>query len=379
MSCKLLNKCVVCNSTELLEVLDFGTQPLANSYTSSLVAQEKYPLKLNYCKKCTHLQLSHAVDPNVLYNNYVYVSGTAKTNHEYFKSFVDLVLKYAPDASVVLDIACNDGTQLDYFKQRGFQTHGIDPAQNLVSISGREHNVVCDFLTEHSLQQFNKTFDVVIAQNVLAHTQDPKTFLQLCADAITTGYVFIQTSQANMVELGEFDTIYHEHISFFNVQSMTKLANSVGLYVHDVLKPQIHGTSYVFVLSKTPCTKSFDDYPVDINSVVIYKSKVLTRLHNFQQKVLHYKLRGLSVIGYGAPAKAMTLLHASNTALDLIVDDNPLKQDKYCSAGVLVKSSDTLRDLGSGVVIPLAWNFSTEIESKLQKLNTKLLVVDCYE
>ena len=236
------SQCFACDSSELYSVLDLGNQPLANSYLKHQTDNELvFPLRLNFCKNCTHLQLSHTVDPKLLFKNYLYVSGTSNTLREYFKDFVLLTEKYVKNINNVLDIACNDGSQLAAFKSKGYATYGIDPAENLLASSIQFGDIKCDYLTQDSINSFDVKFDIIIAQNVFAHNNYPVEFLKHCAGALSDdGCIFIQTSQANMISNNEFDTIYHEHLSFFNVRSMTTIAKRTNLKLIDVLKVPIH-------------------------------------------------------------------------------------------------------------------------------------------
>ena len=140
------NECICCANTNLTQILNLGEQPLANSYHSDGETLPKYPLNLNLCTKCYHLQLSHIVNPDLLFRNYLYVSGTSDTLREYFDWFVNFVNEYRGSISgSVLDIACNDGTQLDYFKNKGWDTYGIDPSENLYPVSSNNHNIICGY------------------------------------------------------------------------------------------------------------------------------------------------------------------------------------------------------------------------------------------
>lgn len=215
---KELKECLCCGNSDVRTILDLGNQPLANTYHTG-EDLDVYPLKLNLCQNCWHLQLSHAVNPDLMFKNYLYVSGTSNTLREYFDKFVDITLSYNKDAKTVLDIACNDGTQLDSYKRIGIKTYGIDPAENLHTISKEKgHDIVLDYFNIESVKKFgNKKFDIITAQNVFAHNTYPLEFLKICKGILNDdGHIFIQTSQANMVLNNEFDTIYHEHISFFN-------------------------------------------------------------------------------------------------------------------------------------------------------------------
>ena len=246
-----IKKCRVCKSKELYTVIDLKDQPLANYYSESKEKAEEYPLKLNRCKKCGHLQLSIAVNPETLFTNYLYVSGTSKTLSEYFDYFVDMCDNVVGVGNV-LEIACNDATQLDKFKKHGWNTYGVDPAKNIHRESSKRHNIVCGFWGKQTQEQLPKVkFDAVVAQNVFAHVDDIHGFLDTCKKVMSEDtYLFLQTSQIEMVLKNEFDTVYHEHVSYFHTKPLKICANAHGMSLIDVFKTDIHGGSYVFVLKK---------------------------------------------------------------------------------------------------------------------------------
>ena len=383
INCKPLKKCLCCGSENLTTVLDLEDQPLANSYVERPEdGEEFFPLALNYCQDCTHLQLTHAVNPDLLFKHYLYVSGTTQTLKRYFDEFVWIVYRTFKEKFTmkVLDIACNDGSQLNSFKARGHETYGIDPAENLYELSSKNHTIVCDYLSENSIARLGcDKFDVIIAQNVFAHNTYPKEFLEICKNHLSDGgRIFIQTSQADMVKYGQFDTVYHEHISFFNVHSMNTLVRSAGLFLMDVQKTNIHGTSYVFIISKN----SNED-----NSEKLLQSEdrqTLAMVNQFAQNAtlavndLLGRIKALRsthmIIGYGAAAKGNTVLNFGSIWLDCIVDDNPLKQGLYTPGmQIPIVSLDTaIKIAGNKPIawIPLSWNFFREIKANIQKVRT---------
>lgn len=387
---KKLNNCLCCDGSNLDLTLNLGDQPLANSYPKTKDEVEDYfPLAVNYCNDCTHLQLTHAVNPDLLFKNYLYVSGTTKTLKKYFDDFVLLTEKYFPIKKKlsVLDIACNDGSQLDSYKVRGHETYGIDPAENLYELSSKNHTIVCDYLTEQSIFKLNKKFDLILAQNVLAHNSYPKEFLEICKQSLSkNGRIFIQTSQANMIEMNQFDTIYHEHISFFNVRSMVALLKRSGLYLENVLKTDIHGTSYVFVLSPDK-TNDHRDYLI-MKDTHFTKDK-MNRFADSAVKVVRDLKQELNrysdciTVGYGAAAKGNTLLNFGEIDLDYIIDDNPLKQNLYTPGRKIpiVSLDEFLRIAGKSKVvwIPLSWNFFSEIKDRVKsKLNKPAIFIQYF-
>ena len=235
-----LTRCLACGAKKLKKVLDLNNQPLANSYLIDKKTKEnKYELKVNSCLLCNHLQLSVAVNPKDIYKIYDYVSGTSKTYADYMKDFYKFSTKFVHKFKYknILDVGCNDGSQLDIFKKKGFNTYGVDPAKNIYEISSKKHKVICDFFDEKTVKKINKKFDMIIFQNSFAHNINPKKLLQNVIKLMhRDSILIIQTSQANMCKNKEFDTVYHEHINFFNVSSMNTLLKRVNLKLHYVTK-----------------------------------------------------------------------------------------------------------------------------------------------
>jgi 2-polyprenyl-3-methyl-5-hydroxy-6-metoxy-1,4-benzoquinol methylase len=374
-------ECICCGSNDLTEILNLGEQPLANSYhNNDNEILPNFPLNLNLCGKCYHLQLSHIVNPDLLFRNYLYVSGTSNTLRKYFNWFVDFVNEYCElKTGSVLDIACNDGTQLDYFKNKGWDTYGIDPSKNLYDVSSKNHNIVCDYFDS---KNFDRKFDVITAQNVFAHNENAKEFLDNCYTLMhDDSLLFIQTSQSEMVNNNEFDTIYHEHISFFNINSFNELTKRTNLHLIDVIKTPVHGISYLFVLSKKEKNKFLIDNLISVEeekgllsyeTYINYKKNVSEIVNDFKKSIQKYRDRGYKIIGYGAAAKGMTFLNFANEKMDFIIDDNELKQGLFTpGTNTEIKSINFLHDYNNDdyiVFVPLAWNFFTEIKEKIKKV-----------
>lgn len=391
-----LDECLACGSTDLVLTLDLGKQPLANSYKKTKEEdQERFPLAINRCQNCYHVQLTHAVNPDLMFKEYLYVSGTSFTMREHFKWFaqyaVETFTTYGNHVSPynVLDIGCNDGTQLEEFHKLDVLAVGIDPAKNLYETSSKKVNakIYCDYFNmDWSKKTDPGVFDILTAQNVFAHNSDPIDFLLTARNVMhDESLLFIQTSQADMILNGEFDTIYHEHISFYNVNSMNELCSRVALYLVDVIKCPLHGTSYIFVISKNPKFAR----PSNIQNLIAMErkaglltdetyieyaekcEKITKELRELVERYQSLEV-GFNVVGYGAAAKGMTLLNYSGIRPDFIVDDNELKQGRFTpGSSVPIKSSDALNDLESATLfIPLAWNFFDEIYNKIKRTHS---------
>jgi len=380
-----LNECVACGGDNLVLALDLGDQPLANTYPRDANQNEHYyPLAVNRCRDCFHLQLTHIVDPKLIYRDYAYVSGTSQTYLDYMQWFAKWCREYSDLwRGHVLDIGCNDGSQLDAFANLGFNTYGVDPAENLYETSSSKgHKVECGFWNKKILKQLkHNKFDIVVCQNAFAHNPDPVKFLELL-DEVTKdkSYVFIQTSQANMIMNGEFDTIYHEHISFYNINSFNSMVKRSPFYLVDVIKTPIHGTSYVFVLNKDKKRSKHIANLIEMErdllqpeTYIQWGKRALDITKEFSRTIDEYSKKGYKIIGYGAAAKGNTLLNFADVELDLIVDDNPLKQNRVSPGkNIPIVSMDyvTMNFSRSERIlfVPLAWNVFSEIKNKIKQV-----------
>ena len=376
-----LKNCLACNSKKLRKVLDLNSQPLANSYLKNPRDKEKkYELKVNGCLNCTHLQLSIAVNPKKIYRKYAYVSGTTQTYKNFMKKFYKFCLRNTEKQVYknILDIGCNDGSQLNIFKSNNFKTYGVDPAKNIFKISSKKHKIICDFFDEKVVKKINQKFDLIISQNAFAHNPKPIFFLENAKKLMhDKSSLIIQTSQADMCKNYEFDTIYHEHINFFNIQSMMEILKRTSLKLHNVTKDPIHGSSYIFVIKKHSNQKKI--------KFMIKKEKFLNFKYyknwgkkcKFLVSKIKVKFNKISknnvVVGYGAAAKANTFLNFSKIKFDFIIDDNKLKQNKFCPGSKIpIKSIDFIKKYKKNIyIIPLAWNFYKEIKQRVIKVRKK--------
>ena len=380
--CKQLNVCLCCNKEKKL-FLDLDKQPLANNYHEQNIKCEVYPLKLMYCPECFHCQLSHAVNPEVLFKSYKYVSGTSQTGLDFFKQNAFFISNYKENVGKILDIASNDGTQLDFFKELGWTTYGVDPATNLCPIAANKgHYIICDFWNEEAAKKL-PIMDVITAQNVFAHTQYVDDFLQNCKLVMDDNTsLFIQTSQKNMIINTEFDTTYHEHISFYNTKSMKTLVERNGLHLNRILEAEIHGHSYIFEISKKYKSENNNvkQYLLDEEQKGIYNNKTYHDfnwkaqyiVYNLKLELLNYRNNNYKCIGFGAAAKGQTVLCYADIFLDYIIDENPLKIGLFSPKMdiPIVNIDHFINDKSSDkfLIVILAWNFSKEIIEKINKV-----------
>lgn len=369
-----------------------GDQPLANNLHTGQYLEE-FPLAVKLCRNCFHSQLSIAVDPEILYTDYCYVTGTSQT----FKEHCRILAKHAftrhhlLKPKTVLDIACNDGTLLEEFKKLGLEVLGIDPAQNLAErTTAKGIPVIIDYWEAGAHERLPKQYDIITATNVFAHVDDPLTFLSEAAKALTDkGTIVIEFPYSPcMINRNEFDTIYHEHLSYFNMQSFLTLVNRCKprLYIDGFTRTEIHGGSIRFYLMKHRAT-FFDKHFFQVDKLIEQESqkgiynpqtyreftaKIISNISLLKNFLEVLRKDGRKVIGYGASAKGNTMLNTASLGykdVDYIVDDTPLKCGKYtpgsnipiCGIDKLIEEEDPT------VILMLAWNFGEEIQKRIEE------------
>ena len=378
MSSTEIGRCLVCDSRALIPYMNLGDQPLANSFSSEAgKIQEKYPLMVNFCHSCSHNQLSHRVDPEILFKDYLYVSGTSKTLSDHFDSYADYIFnRFGTTGIRVLEIASNDGSLLEKFSKRGATVLGVDPAENLKPISeSKGIPTIADFWP----CPVDGKFDVVIANNVLAHHPDPVGFLSsLPPEALVCVEFPIFNSSVETLDIGQ---IYAEHISYFNHNSFSILAQRAGYGIVDFIEfPDIHGGTVRFILEKgaKQCEKMTNMIKVervqgfhDIAKYQLFYDKVAVNLLGLVtccniQTTINYK-----IVGYGAAAKASTILStlADSLPVDFFVDDSPHKVGKFMpgTSREIFPTSKLGEVEGPMAIIVFAHNFKKEIKENIKK------------
>lgn len=380
-------RCRVCKRTEEMAILyDFGKQPNANHYlTGTEDSLQEYPLRLDVCRNCYHTQLSYTIPPQQVFSNYIYLSGTSNTMREFFRDFADKSIQESAikENGTVLEIACNDGSLLDWYKARGWRTYGYDPAQNIYEISSAKgHNVSVGFWGQDPIPEY-PPLDIIVAQNVCAHVPDPVAFLEKCREVMSDSTIlYVQTSQSEMIERGQYDTAYHEHLSFFTVRSMDIAAKMAGLCLDGVVKTPVHGSSYIFRFRRQSTTdittnaiyqyeKEIGLYDDLLYYVYVEKVRELAKwLRKWQQQMVSM---GIKMVGYGAAAKGMTVLNSLEWRLPLeyIADDSKFKQGYYATNRkykILPASQLAGPDDAPLMVYVLAWNFIDEIKTRVNEI-----------
>jgi hypothetical protein len=344
-------RCVVCG-TETRPLLDLGVQAPANTLLGDAgQACAAFPLGLAVCPGCTHAQLTHFVPPDSLFRNYLYASGTSGTLAAYFAWFAAALARCVKRGARVLEIASNDGSHLSCLAARGLDAMGIDPARNLNDIAvAAGHKVLTGFFPD---VRPDGLFDVVVAMNVAA----------LLAPG---GVAIVQTSQALMLGNGEFDTVYHEHYSFFTVASMRALAARAGLRLEQVQLVAIHGTSLLLFLRRADESGPAIAFKGEDAFAVAWPDPQPAFL-SVAARIAAHRSQGRQIALVGVAAKALTFIRAAGIAPDLYLDEAPLKIGRFVpGANVPIAPLASVASLTRDTVFVIgAWNFAEELKRKI--------------
>lgn len=374
-------ECYNCGNRDILPVISLGMSPLANNLLDTPDSEDfLYPLQVNYCPKCHLCQLSHFVPKEKLFNNYLYLSSISSSFKKHFEDLsLILVEEYSP--KIVLDIGSNDGIFLRPLKEKGIKIIGVEPAKNLAEIANQNGiDTINAYFEDLDINLLPKNIDIVTAFNVFAHTKFTKEITKKVFQVLKPGGIFIIEVQylVDMMSKLTFDNIYHEHLFYYSVTSLNNLFSNLGGQIIKVEHIDTHGGSIrIYIQRKEDVRgvdKSVEEFLNKEKGVVDnYESYVdfAKKIRELKNKVLD-KFNSLSglTIGYGAPAKATTLLNYFGIKLPYTIEDNPIKQNKYIP-GVKTKiiSKDDLIKIGIPKnIVVLAWNFFDEIKQKNKDL-----------
>lgn len=377
-----VHNCRLCHGKLSEPKINLGNTPLANEFVKEKKIQDLFPLEVCVCNKCEHYQLNEQVDPERLFRHYLFVAGTSKVNVEHFRQYAlhmtDLLnLK---SGSKILDIASNDGTLLQHFKNLNMNVLGIDPAKNIAEIANKNGiETISEFFTESYADEMLKkygTFDLITANNVFAHIPDMIGFTKGVKKILSSEGVFsFEVSYfGDVCDRVLFDTVYQEHTSYHTISPLINFFESHDLQLFDVEHIDTHGGSIrVFVKHFNSLNIHYSDR---VKLFLEKENNIASRAQNLQNNIiklgyeLNNKLKTLkdnnkSIAIYGFPAKATTLMYAlkiDEKMIDFVVDDAPLKQNTFTPGKhIPVLPVSAIYEQNPDVLLVLAWNFSESI------------------
>ncbi len=382
--------CRACEGERLTPFLALGLQPLANAFLASadeFAGEAKYPLDVYFCETCSLVQLLDVIDPEVLFRNYIYVTGTSDTiahhNVEYARTVTDW-LKLGP-RDLVVEAASNDGSLLKQFKALGVSTLGVEPAVNIAEVA-RQNGIETEarFFSSETARGLRESYGrakAIIANNVLAHVDDTIDFLRGGRELLADGgmVIFEVPYLGELLDRLEYDTVYHEHLCYFSVMALRKLCESAGLGIARIDRMPIHGGSLrVYAAAQTGhCADAMAISEAErlagLDSIARYRkfAEDVEKSRGLLQRLLcELRSQGRSIAAYGAPAKGNTLLNycgIDTSFLPFTVEKNERKVGLYTPGmHIPVRPVAALLEQQPDDVLILAWNFASEIMSQQQ-------------
>lgn len=396
--------CRSCGEPAPTPFLSLGEQPLANAFLcreSEFGEEAFFPLEVHLCESCALVQLVDVIAPEVLFREYIYVTGTSRTMTEHFRLYAAAVMAELElgRGDLVVEIASNDGSLLRHFLSEGIDTLGIEPARNIAAIArDRGLATVEEFFnldTARRLLDERGPAKAVMANNVLAHVDDTLGFLRGMRELLAPGgRVVVEVPYlGELVDRLEYDTIYHEHLCYFSATALVGLFERAGLRISRIDRVPVHGGSLrVWGVSESELG---DHASSVLETCDGERARGLTAIDGFRRfaaRVEENRVALLSVLtqlrdsgrrlaAYGAPAKGNTLLNYCGIHTDLVpytVDRNEMKVGLYTPGMHLpIRPVPYLRERRPDVVLVLAWNYAEEIarqERGLLEAGGRLLI-----
>jgi len=393
-----VKKCRICGGDNLYNFLSLGSMPIPNGFLSKeelKIKESYYPLGVYVCDDCFLVQLTHVVPAEIMFKNYLYIPSTSTTMLDHFKSMAsELIKKYQLNArDLVIDIGSNDGTLLSFFKDQEIRVLGVDPAENLAKVAQLKGiETISDFFTSMLADKITTGHGrakIITATNVVAHIDDIHSFCKGVETLLDKdGILVIEFPYLiDLIDKNEFDTIYHEHLSYLSITPLVKLFKSHEMQIVDIKRVPVHGGSLrVYVarkgskhkqekavkeflqneeLKKINKRNAYDDFA---RRVRVIKRDLVSYLKNI-------KKQGKKIVGYGAAAKGNVLLNyckIDTTLLDYVVDSISYKQGKFTpGTHIPIFPESRLEKELPDYTLLLAWNFADEILKKQVKYREK--------
>ncbi|HUR46707.1 MAG TPA: class I SAM-dependent methyltransferase [Candidatus Saccharimonadales bacterium] len=391
--------CRTCGSKRLKLILDLGKTPLANDFLSPEEVKNYstfVPLRVVLCADCSLVQLADTVDPKVLYSRYAYVTSNSKTMDAHLIAQRDHLLAnggFDGKKPRVMEIASNTGLFLQKFKEKGCEVLGVEPARNISEVAMQSGVPTrCEFFTAENGKRIKAEWgaaDLILGRHVFAHIDDLKGLLA-GLEAVSHEKTLIAFEVPYLVDFfvnTEYDTVYHEHLSYVSVKSLVALTEKTPFFVQRVDHYPIHGGSILFHLRHRGAGvephRSVDEAVATENQLHLsdphtweqFEKKVRSIQHELPKLLRQLKSQGKRIIGYGASAKGNTLLNTCQLTtkdLDYIIDNTPFKQNKVAPGSWLpIRPPEALLNDQPDYAVILAWNFAPEIIRREQEFQQK--------
>lgn len=387
-----LETCRICKRGNLRPFLSLGSMPLANNFLQKKqlnLPEPYYPLDVCFCDNCKLVQLKQVVTPEILFKRYPYITGASEPLKSHFallsRGIIDR-FQIVP-GSLIIDIGSNDGTLLNAFQKSDMTVLGIEPAINLVKLArSRGISTIHNFFTNSLAQEIRTKrggAKIITAINVFAHIHDLHDFLNGIHHLLDkNGILIIEVPYlVDLIEKTAFDTIYHEHLSYFNVHPLVALINQFDMNIIDIERIGSAGGSIRLYIDKSQSMPSTSvsallgfETEKGFCQLETYRrfAKSLSRVKkNLVSLLQSLKTKDARIAGYGAAAKGNILLNyckIGTDILDYIIDTTPLKQGLYSpGAHIPIYPEEYYYQRPPDYFLLLAWNYAEEIIAKEYK------------
>jgi len=390
---RVLRNCRICDSANLELAIDLGFQPWCNHFLrkEEIGKEPFYPLRVVYCHDCTAVQLDYTVPKEVMFSDHTYLSGMTRSLSEHFRAVaeeVDSRFFSSTKGKCVLDIGSNDGTQLKHFKALGYEVLGVESAKTPARIANEAGiPTINEFFNLDLSRRLGRKFHVINAAGVFFHLEELHPVTEGIRETLREDGVFVVQFlyMKRIVENCAFDQIYHEHLLYYNLQTIEVLLNRHGLAMFDAYLSPIHGGSMIgFVTHKGKRRPSArlqalrqaeqDKKSNEFSTYVEFAR----RIGQMKEENLAYldnaKHQGKRIFGFGAPAKGNTLLNyfgIGTQYLDCLVEINELRRGLYSPGMHIPIVLETELQGLPDIYYVLAWNFKKEILAKNRHLLEK--------
>lgn len=388
--------CRACGGRLAVTMADLGMQPASNAFLASEEAigrEKRYPLRAKVCEACKLVQVDYDVDPKELFSNYVYFSSYSDDWLTHAKQYCDMARdRFALNAaSLVVELASNDGYLLKNFVNMGIPVLGIDPSDTVAAAAEKIGvPTLVEFFGKEVAERLarRQQADLIIGNNVLAHVPQLNDFVAGIARLLQpAGSVTIEFPHLlELIEHVEFDTIYHEHYSYISLYAIEQVFGRHGLRLYDVERLPTHGGSLrIFATHANRADVGDSELLRDIrrrekaaglDDLATY-SRFAQRVEACRQSLLEFlascKRQSKSVVAYGAAAKGNTLLNFCNVTradIAVVADRNPHKQSKLLpGTHIPVVTPEALMQMRPDFVLILPWNLQEEIRTQLHEVS----------
>jgi SAM-dependent methyltransferase len=381
--------CRSCEGNKLKSVVSLGLSPLANNLLDSVSEQDNlYPLEMMYCYDCHNCQLSYVVPAGKMFDHYLYVSSTAKSFRDHFEQAAKNYIKEfnLTSDSFVIDIGSNDGIALKPLQDKGIKVLGIEPAKNIAEIAiSNNIPTLNDYFTKEVVNKITGKADLITASNVFAHADKLDDIAHAVFTVLKENGTFIVEVQYLLDTIKDltFDNIYHEHTNYWSVTSINNFFTRLGYSVYKVEHINTHGGSIrVYIQNKGAKVDSSvfkflqneEEFGLmNYDTYLKFAKQVELAKTNVNVNIKKYKNQGLTLVGYGSPAKATTSLNYYGIKdIDYIIEDNTLKHNKILpGVKIPIYPKDKIKEKQPDIIIVMAWNFINEIKKNNQDLINK--------